>query len=172
MAEIQIPSLRDYARAAAMTGVYLLMPVLVFGSLAGLELAQTRTAASAAIAVFSGLVGLAVGIVVPSRRRRNRENQQFLERLEPDERARWERVVMLRFRSLSGAVVALPVLALLGILLFGLLRWPWSPPSVGAGIAVGVTSALAIGTLAWSLQWLAVSWNAWSNKPGGVSSNS
>jgi hypothetical protein len=31
MAEIQIPSLRDYARAAAMTGVYLLMPVLVFG---------------------------------------------------------------------------------------------------------------------------------------------
>jgi hypothetical protein len=59
MADIQIPSLRDFARAAAMTGVYLLMPVLVFGTLAGLELAQTRTAVSATIAVLS-LVGLAV----------------------------------------------------------------------------------------------------------------
>jgi hypothetical protein len=163
-----MPSLRDYAHAAAASGVYLLMPVLLFGTLAGLELAQTRTAASAALAVLGGLVGMAGGIVVPSSRRRQRDNRLFLDHLEPDERARWEHIIVLRARSVRGAVVGLPMLGLLGVLVFGLTRWPWVPPSLGAGIAVGVTSALALGTLAWSLQWLVVAWSAYfgrTNRP-------
>jgi hypothetical protein len=88
---------------------------------------------------------------------------QFIERLAPDERARWQRIVVVHGRSARGVVLALPIVCQLGALAYGLvLSWPWSAPTLGEIVAVGLSATLASGTLTFSLMWLLVAWSAWS----------
>jgi hypothetical protein len=162
MTDLPLPTPRAYALGAAISGVYMLVPVLVFACLLVIELLQMRTSTASATAVLGGVLGLAGALFLASRRRQ-RENLQLIEHLPPEEQARWQRIVVVHGRSARGMVLVLPLVCLLGALAYGLmLSWPWSAPTLGEIAAVGLTAVLVSGTLTWSLMWLLVAWSAWS----------
>jgi hypothetical protein len=167
MTEQRLPSLRDYARGATGQGLSMLIPFVFFGCLLAFELFQARSATAAALAVLGGLPGLAVGLFGPSPGKRVRAIRRVLAQLTPDEQARWERIVIVHGRSRRGTVVlGLPGLCLLTVLVYGVMTWPWTLPSLGLIVGVGLTSALAMGALVWTLQWLVVAWYAYADARG------
>jgi hypothetical protein len=133
MAELLLPSVRQYARAADAHG--------------GLD------ACPGALLWLAGIARVVSGAHVDRGRDR---------RAEWPGRSRRSGVLAVAAQTLSrGAVLGIPVLCLLVVLSYGLSTWSWAPPALDQIVGIGLTAALASGALTWGLQWLFVAWSAW-----------
>jgi hypothetical protein len=147
---------REYPQTAAAYGAYVLIPALMFGGLLAVQLA--RNPGAGWLAIVAGCAAVALALLGPSPRRRRAAVREFLERLDPAERTRWEARMTMRGRARRAIVLAPPTAGLLGVFGFAMASLPWRDPTLGEAIAVVILAAGAFGTLTWAAQWLAVGW--------------
>jgi hypothetical protein len=147
---------REYPQTAAAYGAYVLIPALLFGALLAVQLA--RNPGAGWLAIVAGCAAVALALLGPSPRRRRAAVREFLERLDPAERTRWEARMTMRGRARRAIVLAPPMVGLLGVFGYAMVSLPWRDPTLAEAVAVVILAAGAFGTLTWALQWLAVGW--------------
>lgn len=128
MTDTRPQTAREYPQHAAAYGAYVLIPALLFGAMLGAQLG--RNPGSGWLAIVAGCAAIALALLGPSPRRRRAAVQEFLERLDPAERTRWEARMTMRGRARRAIALAPPVVGLLGVFGYAMASLPWRDPTL------------------------------------------